>query len=431
MQGKEQFQNSLFSTSPRAAAAVLALAIVLALTVILITPLAQAQTFKVIHTFTGGWDGGGPLDFGLTMDGAGNLYGTTTQGGSGQCEGGCGTVFKLTPKNSSWLLTTIYGFAGGNDGSVPWSGVIFGPDGNLYGTTHYGGGSNAGAVFNLKPPAACETALCPWRETVLYRFSGGNDGANPGSGEVVFDRTGNLYSVTLWGGVYGEGTVFALAPSQGGWTESVLHSFNENDGALPNSALIFDNVGNLYGTTLLGGDGGGGTVFQLMPSGSAWTLNDLHGFTGGNDGDHAYPGPIFDSSGNIYGGTAAGGQGNGGTVYKLTPSGGGWTYTLVYSLTGPGGDCGPVGNLIMDGAGNLYGTTNWDGPYNAGTVFKLTPSGGNWTYTLLHNFTGGSDGESPGGLIFGKSGNLYGTTVWGGAAGCNEGCGVVFEITFP
>ncbi len=420
------YHRQLLNIISRLATTTLAIAIVLALTVIL-TQSTPAQTFKVLHTFTGGADGGQPIDIGLTWDEAGSLYGTTTVGGrSAQCNG-CGTVFKMTPTNSSWLLTPIYTFAGGNDGATPWAGVVFGPDGNLYGTTFHGGGSGAGTVFNLKPPVACKTAPCPWQETVLYRFSGGSDGANPGSGSVIFDQAGNLYSVTLWGGAYGAGTVFELAPSLGGgWTESVIHTFNGSDGSMPNSALVFDDVGNLYGTDL------GGTVFQLTPSGSGWTMNILHAFRGGNDGYDPYPGPIFGPSGSLYGGTAAGGQGNGGTVFELTPSGGGWTYTLLYSFTGPGGNCGPVGNLVMDGAGNLYGTTNWDGPYNAGTVFKLTPSGGSWTYTLLHNFTGGSDGESPGSaLIFDKSGNLYGTTYWGGAAACSEGCGVVFEITFP
>jgi uncharacterized repeat protein (TIGR03803 family) len=284
----------------------------------------------------------------------------------------------------------------------------------------------------VKPPAACNAALCYGTETVLYRFSGGSDGAGPSAegGYPIFDQAGNLYSVTLLGGAYGAGTVFELVQFQGGWTESVVHSFNGNDGYFPNATLIFDNAGNLYSTTLLGGVYGQGTVFQLTPKGSGWTENVLYSFQGGNDGVHPYPAPIFDQSGNLYGGTAAGGQGDGGTVFKLMPSGGGWTYTLVHSFTGTGGDCGPLG-LIMDGAGNLYGFTGGEGAYNLGTVFKLTPSGGSWTYTSLHDFTGGSDGADPHGLIFDENGNLYGTTYLGGSQNCSGGCGVVFEITFP
>jgi uncharacterized repeat protein (TIGR03803 family) len=426
MRSKQQSCNSLSRAVSGVATAVPVLAIVLALTAVL-TQSVQAQTFKVIRTFTGGADGGSPLA-GLTMDQTGNFYGTTSGGGRGN-----GTVYRLSKKGSNWIFNPLYAFAGGDDGFDPWSGVTMGPDGSLYGTTYGSGGSGEGTVFNLKPPVtACKAVLCYWTETVLYRFSGGSDGSNPGGGHLIFDQTGNLYGITLVGGAYAEGTVFQLVPFQGGWTERVLHSFTGNDGGLPNAALVFDNVGNLYSTTLAGGAYGGGTVFQLTPSGSGWTENVLYSFQGGNDGDHPYPGPIFDQSGNIYGGTAEGGQRNGGTVFKLTPSGSDWTYSLVYSLTGSGGNCGPVGNFIMDGAGNLYGSTNYEGAYNAGTVFKLTPSGDGWTYTLLHEFTGGSDGASPaGGLIFDENGNLYGVAAAGSSQNCSGGCGVVFEITFP
>jgi uncharacterized repeat protein (TIGR03803 family) len=406
MRSKKQFCNLISRTT----VAALAIATVFALTVVL-TQSAQAQTFTVLHNFTGGPDGATPQGP-LTMDQAGNLYGTDSGGGRG-----FGTVYMLSKRGSNWIFNPLYAFAGGNDRGGPWAGVIMGPDGSLYGTTT-DWETGPGTVFNLKPSAsACKTALCPWTETVLYRFTGGSDGSNPGGGHLIFDQAGNLYSVTLGGGAYGDGTVFELAPSQGGWTESVLHNFNWGDGYLPNSALVFDNVGNLYGTALLGGAYGNGTVFQLTPSGSGWTENTLYSFQGGNDGAHPYPGVIFDQSGNLYGGAAAGGQFDGGTVFKLTPSGGGWTFSLVYSLTGDGGDCGPVGNFIMDGAGNLYGFTNYEGAYNEGTVFELTPSGGGWTYTLLHDFNG-SDGASPnGGLIFDENGNLYGVANSGGAYG--------------
>jgi len=446
MQSKKQFCNLISGTIARAATVALAIATVFALTVVL-AQSAQAQTFKVLHTFTGGADGASPLA-GVTMDEAGNLYGTTSAGGGS----GDGTVFRLSKKGSNWILNPLYTFTGGNDGGSPWATVVFGPDGNLYGTTTYGGeggcdyGLGCGTVFQLKPfPTACKTAVCGWQETVLYRFTGGSDGANPGYGDLIFDQAGNLYGTTAVGGNQGGlcsnfggcGVVFELTPSYGGWTEKVLYSFTESsDGFQPYAGLIFDNAGNLYGTTVSGGftwgdcdeEAGCGVVFELTPSNGGWTENVLYTFYGGNDGDNPYAGLIFDASGNLYGATPNDGEGNRGTIFKLTPSGGGWIFSVVYSFTGGGG---PAASLTMDAAGNLYGTTNGGGAYGAGNVFKLTPSGGGWTYTSLHDFTGGSDGSAPDcNVIFDANGNLYGTTVWGGSSqNCYNGCGVVWEIT--
>ncbi len=432
MQSKEQSCNLISRIISRAATAALAIATVFALTVVL-TQSAQAQTFKVIHTFTGGADGGEPAA-GLTMDRAGNLYGTAEEGGAG----GYGTVFQLKRSGANWTFNTLYGFAGGRDAGLPLAGVIFGPNGSLYGTTQEGGEDcspeGCGTVFNLKPfPTACKTALCGWQETVLYRFTGGSDGSNPGAGELTFDQAGNIYGTTGYGGLSGNGTVFELAPSNGGWTESVLYDFSGKNGSQPTSGVIFDSVGNLYGTTWGGGADGAGTAFELTYlAGSGWTESFLYSFTGGNDGGGVYAGLIFDQSGNLYGTTAAGGSGKGGTVFELTPSNGSWTLNTLYSFTG-GGNCGPWGTVVMDGQGNLYGTTYCDGPYEWGTVFKLTPSGNGWTYTDLHDFTGGSDGGFPeGNVTVDPSGNLYGTTWRGGAGsacGMNSPCGVVWEIT--
>ena len=421
MQSKQQFCNLISRTISRAAMAALAMAIVFTL-----TQSAQAQTFKVIYNFTAGGDGRYPYA-GLTMDRAGSLYGTAAYGGGG----GGGTAFRLSRRGSGWAFNPLHSFAGGNDGANPYAGVVFGPDGSLYGTTYSGGGGDGGTVFNLKPPAAaCKTALCPWTETVLYGL------ANPGLGDLIFDQAGNLYGTTLGGGLNSYGTAYKLAPSDGGWTGSILHSFTggiNGDGALPDAGLIFDRVGNLYGTTYGGGSGncfptGCGTVYQLTPSGSGWTENVLYNFQNGGDGDYPTAGLIFDPSGNLYGSTSNGGSGGGGTVFKLTLSGGSWTYSLVYSFTGSVDDtCGPWGTLVMDGAGNLYGTTYCDGANGAGNIFKLTPEGGGWTYTSLHDF-GGSDGIYPYcSVVFDASGNLYGTTPFGGA----YGHGVVWEITFP
>jgi uncharacterized repeat protein (TIGR03803 family) len=432
MQIKEQFCNSLFRIISRAATVALAMAIVFAPTVVL-TQSAQAQTFKVIHTFTGGADGAQP-EGGLTLDQAGNLFGTALEGGNGGCDfGSCGTVFKLSHKGSNWLFNTLYAFSG-SDGESPGAGVIFGPDGSLYGTTEMG--DIDGTVFNLRPsPTACKTALCSWTHTVLYSFTGQRgDGANPGGAGVIFDRARNIYGTTVFGGGGNCahsfcGVVYKLTPSNGVWTESVLHIFAAgSDGGNPGGGVILDNAGNLYGTTQLGGGYGCGgygcgTVFEMTPSGNQWTETILYSFHGGSDGNWPTGGLIADHSGNLYGAAPLGGAFGGGTVFELSPSNGNWTFNLLYSLTG--GD-GPWGSLVMDAAGNLYGATNEEGAYGVGTVFKLTPSGGGWTYTDLYDFTGGNDGEYPiCSVILDANGNIYGTAAGGGA----YGYGVVWEIT--
>ncbi|MGA2370950.1 MAG: choice-of-anchor tandem repeat GloVer-containing protein [Candidatus Korobacteraceae bacterium] len=425
MASPQQHASSIFGVGLRAAITAPVLAMVFVLTIGAGQDV-QAQTFNVIHDFTGGGDGAGP-EAGLIMDRAGNLYGTASGGGTG----GNGTVFKLAHKGSGWLLNTLYSFAGGNDGAFPTASVTIGPNGSLYGTTANGGPGN-GIVFNVKPsPAACKTALCPWTETVLYGFSGGSDGGVPFS-PVVFDQAGNLYGTTYVGGSNNSGTVYKLVPSGGNWTESVLHNFTGgNDGSDPEAGVTFDNAGNLYGTTYYGGSGIYGTVFQLTPSGSAWTENILYNFQGeGPVGCCPSAGVIFDSAGNLYGAASVGGSRVGGSVFEMQPSGGNWVLTVLYSFQGNG--TGPVSDLVMDAAGNLYGTLNTDGAYLYGSVFKLTPSSGGWTYTDLHDFTGGSDGAYPfSTVILDANGNLYGTASAGGIAlSCSgPGCGVVWEIT--
>ena len=282
-------------------------------------------------------------------------------------------------------------------------------------------------MFKLAPAlSACKTALCPWTETVLYRFTGGKDGANPPYGDLVFDQAGNAYGTTFNGGSYSVGNVYELTPSNGGWEQSVLYAFNNsgNDGIRPFSGVVFDKVGNLYGTTSAWGGGNRyGTVFQLTPSGSGWTESILYAFQGLNDGQAPEGGVIFDPSGNIYG-TTSGGPG-GGTVFELTPSGGGWTFSLIHTFAA---GIGPLSSLARDAAGNLYGTAFTSGAKGYGSVFKLTYSGGIWTYTTLHDFTGGTDGGNPiGNVIVDASGNVYGTAS-SVSMGGPYGPGVVFEI---
>jgi len=402
-----------------------ALALVLVFTAINAST-AQAQTYQVLYNFTGGQDGAYP-EAGLTMDRGGNLYGTAYQGGGTNR----GTVFKLARKGSGWVFSPLYSFTGREDGGAPIARVVFGPDGSLYGTTEFGGrncGVGCGTVFNLKPPATvCKSALCSWTEIVIYAFSGSNDGANPGYGDLTFDRAGHIYGTTYFGGNDAQGVVYELAPSNGSWTERETYLFTgANDGGNPYSSVIFDEAGNLYGTAYAGGAHGYGTVFQLTPSGSGWTENTLGAFQSASDGGKPFGGVVFDNAGNLYGATSSGGTGSGGTAYELMPSNGSWTFSVVYGFTGSAYLPGPYGSLAMDARGNLYGTTNKDGTHGAGSVFKLTPSSGGWTETDLYDFANGSEGAIPyGSVLIDANGNLYGTASQGGA----NGYGVVWEIT--
>jgi uncharacterized repeat protein (TIGR03803 family) len=366
MANRGQYRGWIFKTRLSEAAVALAIAILLTLTLIS-TQALPAQTFTVIHNFTGGQDGAFPLA-GLTIDSAGNLYGTTAGipfldpvVSSASTNG---TVFQLTKTGSGWLFRPLYDFAGGNDGSAPEARVAFGPDGSLYGTTAAGGINGpcfalpltgCGTVFNLKPPATgCKTALCAWTETVVYRFTGGADGGSPFS-TVVFDQAGSIYATTAGGGTSDQGSVFKLTPSGSTWTENVLYSFNGgNDGGSPRGGVIFDTAGNLYGTTPFFGANFRGTIFELIPSGTGWAESTLYSFQGSNDGSAPYASLIFDSSGNLYGATTTQGPGGGGTAFQLSGSGQNWTLTTLYSFSG---NTGSHDNPVMDSAGNLFGTT--------------------------------------------------------------------------
>ena len=373
---------------------------------------ARAQTFQVLHHFTGFADGSVP-EAGVTMDRAGNFYGTTFQG----------TVFKMSRVGSGWVLTTLYTFAGGSDGARPASRVIFGPDGALYGTTSQGGSNGMGTVFNLRPPATvCRSASCPWTETILHNFTG-SDGAAPQLGDLLFDAAGNIYGTTSAGGASGRGVVFELKRSGGGWTESVLYSFaGGNDGAAPYAGVIFDAAGNLYGTTTLGGAHSLGTVYELAPSQSGWSEAILYAFGRSDLSFTPYGGVIFDGQGNLFG-TACGGPNGAGTVYELEPANGSWTYNLVYGFSGY---AGPRDAPTMDASGNIFLTNLNTGPEQAGSVYELTPGAGGWTATDLYDFNGASTGAAPfGKVVLDANGNIYGTTTLGGT----HNLGIVFEIT--
>jgi uncharacterized repeat protein (TIGR03803 family) len=368
---------------------------------------AHARTFKVLYTFTNTANGYQP-DAGLFRDAAGTLYGTTQYGGTA---GGFGTVFQLDPNGDESML---YSFAGTPDAEDPYAGLIRDKGGNFYGTTIYGGTAGGfGTVFKVDPTG---------KDTVLYSFAGTPDGADPYGG-LVRDADGNFYGTTLYGGKAGGfGTVFRLN-SAGQLT--LLHSFSGMpDGEDPYGGLVRDTAGNLYGTSRYGGSGGGyGTVFKVDKTGK---LTLLHSFSGNPDGADPHCGLIRDKAGNLYGTTIYGGAGGGyGTVFKLSPKG---KLTLLHSFSGNPDGVNPYARLVRDAAGNLYGTTFYGGTLGYGTVFEVSKSG---KLTVLHSFNFSPDGGNPiGGLVLDKAGNLYGTTSGGGDTSCGfGGCGTLFEIT--
>jgi uncharacterized repeat protein (TIGR03803 family) len=377
---------------------------------------AHPPTIEILHSFTGGDDSQYPAG-GLILGCMGNLYGTTQGRGSSPS---AGSVFKI---NLTGEKTTLHTFGALPDAQAPLASLISDGAGNLYGTSLDGGSANAGTVFKLTRSD---------KETVLYSFLGGmnspmpNDGANPRS-KLVRDSAGNLYGTTVQGGgfgcnSFGCGIVFKISPSG---TEIVLHSFaSQPDGANPESGLVRDSAGNLYGTTFVGGENNFGTVYKLSPNGEETVL---YSFTGKPDG--AYPtGSLYiDAGGDLYGTTDGGGtstfcnQGCG-TIFKLSADG---KELILHSFSGKADGLSPFAGLTRDKAGDFYGTTSGGGitPCQCGTVFKLSA---NRTFTTLHSFAGApNDGALPyDGVILDAAGNLYGTTFFGGS----DNFGTVFKL---
>jgi uncharacterized repeat protein (TIGR03803 family) len=352
-------------------------------TVFQLTPHSDGKwTERVLYSFTEGNDGARPFS-NLILDQAGNLYGTTAIGGNSTClGGGCGVVFQLSPnQDGSWTESVLYAFKGGADGGEPFGGLTFDQAGNLYGTTTGQGTSSWGTVFSL-----AHNQDGSWTEAVLHHFAFDTGGAVPGEG-LTFDQAGALYGTTVYAGDPSCqcGVVFKLSPNQGRtWTESVLYAFKGGaDGGEPNGYLTFDRVGKLYGTTQnFTLSSKVGVAFQLTPQRDGnWTEKVLHQFTGGNDGFQPGAGLMWDQAGNLYGTTSHGGGTSRlcstgcGVVFKLSPkSKGEWNETVLHQFHSQPGAF-PVAGVIFDPAGNLYGTTSGkrDSAQTLGSVFEITP----------------------------------------------------------
>ena len=384
---------------------------------------------KVLYSFCAKSDcadGEGP--FNLILDAAGNLYGTTLYGGEGN-----GVAFELSPQaDGTWTEKVLHTFCSFNhcsDGAQPSGGLVFDEHGNLYGAT----GFNCGVVFRLKPRPDGT-----WSEKVLHKFQMEKDGCGP-TGNLALDAKGNVYGTTVNGNPYLYGIAFELSPtSRSPWKENAIYQFDWQTGAGPMGGLAIDSSGNLYGTTSLGGTincppqhQACGVVFELSPTkGGGWKETTLHSFNG-LDGSYPVSNLIFDSSGNLYGTTVFGGEHSNGTVFELAYSANGkWTEKVLRSFH----DYRYVtSGVLLDTAGNLYGTTSSGGYFHSlcgdvgcGTLYELSPDPtGPWTETTLRSFGPAEDGEEPGGLVMDANGNLYGVTFYGGP----NGGGVVFEIT--
>lgn len=364
----------------------------------------QAQTYSLLYSFSGAPDGENPYAS-LTVDMKGNLYGTTSAGGSSKaCPIGCGTVFQLDISGKETVLRSLTNAQGG---SSPRSALYRDSAGFLYGTSYEGGIPGAGTVFKLGARG---------NETVLHNFTGDSDGGYPYAG-VIRDAAGNLYGTTQLGGgtcwnYMGCGTIFKIAETG---TFSVLYTFTgQNDGEFPVGGLILDASGNLYGTTATGSVFGCGAIFKLD---TADTLTVLYSFGGQPDGCSPGASLIQDANGDFFGTTGVGGVYGYGTVFRLDSTG---KETVLYSFSGNQDGANPsYAGVVRDAKGTLYGTTLQGGTNGFGTVFKLDSAG---KETVIHSFSGGNDGMMPyGGLISDSAGNLYGAT--------SLGVGTVFKLT--
>jgi uncharacterized repeat protein (TIGR03803 family) len=366
-----------------------------------------AESFSLLYSFSGRSDGEYPFA-GVTIGDHGNLYGTTTTANGGN---GSGVVYELEHRGSGWVLDVLLTFDSLGIGR-PYAGVVFGPEGAIYGTT-------AGTAYILRPiTARCHAVSCPWRADIIRRIG------NLGYGSLTLDHAGNLYDTTISGGANRSGSVYELAGSGRNRTFTTLYSFGQglNDGEEVFGGVIFDAAGNLYGTTTGGGENRLGTVYELTPTADGWSESVLYSFNAGDSGAAPYSTLVVDSSGNLYGTTVFGGAGGSGTVFELSPSGGSWIFSVLYSFA----NCTTYSGLSIDSAGNLYGVCPHGGANDAGMVYKLSNSGGSWALTDLYDFTGHQDGRGPAGVpALDGNGNLFGTAEFGGSSDS----GTVWELS--
>jgi uncharacterized repeat protein (TIGR03803 family) len=390
--------------------------LVAALAVTLVSTVLGQSKEKVIHTFHGGKDGVVPWS-GVIQDGMGNLYGTTGGGGSTDCGGdGCGLVFELSPKaGGGWTEKKLHIFHfDGTDGVFPSARVTIDPAGNLYGTTKAGGkgcsGFGCGMAFELSP-----NGDGTWKETVLHEFNH-SDGSAPAAA-LVLDAAGNLYGTAAGGthGQYGFGVVFELSPNKDGtWTETVLHDFTGGKDGLNSGQLVTDQAGTLYGVTSAGGSYGHGTVFKMSRGGGKWRETVLYDFKP-NQNALLPSSVILDNEGGFYG-TLVSGQSDG-AIFQLKTVNGKWKKTIIFGFNLSDGSW-PLPRLVLDSTGNIYGTTEYGGSHGFGVVYELSPTKSGWKQRLLHEFAGIKDGIYPfDGVILGQAGHLYGTTYQGGSSG--------------
>jgi uncharacterized repeat protein (TIGR03803 family) len=413
----------------------------LVIMILSLSVLANAQTESLLYTFgetTSFWPQGGLLE-----DGSGNLYGTTRGGGTN----GVGTVFELSPpavSGGAWTITTLYNFIPyGSGGYVPVSDLVKDQAGAFYGTFYSGGDPtcNCGGVFKLVPPAVTGGT---WTESALYAFKGSADGRLPAAATLALTTTGTLYGVTTRGGTWDSGVLYQLTTKNGkAYTESVLYSFGDlADASTPNGPVVLDTKGAIYGVTAFGGAFNQGTVYKFVPAanGQLATESLLFSFGGSSTTGTAPIGNlIFDAGGNIYGVTNTGGSANDyGVVYSLSPTKSTWTESILFTFTKSSG-VNPVAGLAWNHTNNnLYGTTSSLNGLTSGdgTVFKMTPpavKGGVWTQSTLFQFTYKVSGGYPTGVVTrdSKTGTLYGTAINGGIEGCDLYCGTVWQIANP
>ncbi len=363
------------------------------------------STFVTLHNFTGPSTDGATPDSGLILNSSGDLFGTTKSGGSGD-----GTVFELTPGIGGYSTKILHAFTGGADGQTPLASLVLDGNGNLFGTTSAGGDAKGdGTVFELTPSNG------GYNFKTIYTFTGGADGQNP-STPLVVDQNGDLFGTTGHGST-SSGTVFELTPGSNGYTLNTLYTFTGgNDGDNPGAVVLHN--GDLFGTTSKGGKNNDGTVFELTPGSNGYTLSTLYTFTGGNDGADPASGLIIDGSGNLFDSTYAGGSDQLGTVFEMTSGSSGYTFNTIYTFAGGADGMAPNAGLVLDGTGDLFGTTSGGNTANQtdGTVFELTPGINGYNFITLHTFVG-SDGAKPNSLVLDGNANIFGTAEEGGTSG--------------